>query len=122
MNYSEKEIITVFKDKECLYKESGTISKVLVKHIKVDDWGVKLELKIIAGKQAINDFGDLEYEENQEVLNSCFTFSGAWEIASFSEMHLHVAYVGGELNGNPVSLQLFDRNETDYFKLWRPKY
>ncbi len=118
MDYSEKEIFTIFKDKTCLYREGGRISQVLVKNIKVDDWGVSFELEICSRIHANNDLGDLEYKEKAEELNNIFTFSGAWELTSINNKRLHVAYVNGELNANSKSVHLFNDGETDFFKLW----
>ena len=119
MDYSEKEILKVFKDKECLHKASQRILHVLVKDIKVDEQGIELKLETINSKQAVNFYGDLEYEEKPEELNMIFGLSGVWDITTFYDMHLYVAYVGDELNTKPESVQLFKDGELDFFKLWK---
>ena len=119
MDYSEKEILATFKDKECLHKESQRITHVFVKDIKISEQGVKLKLEVINSKQAVNFYGDLEYEEKPEELKLSFRFMGDWQITSFRDMRLHIAYVSAELNANPESIRLFKENELDFFKLWQ---
>ena len=119
MDYSEKEILEIFKDKECLHKAGQRITHVLVKDVKVDKQGVKLKLETISSKQAVNFYGDLEYEEKPEELNRIFGLSGVWDITTLYDMHLYVAYVGDELNAKPESVQLFKDGELDFFKLWK---
>ncbi len=121
MDYSVEEILKVFKDKECLHKASQRITHVLVKDITVDKQGVELKLEIINNKQAVNELGDMEYEEKPEELNSTFRFMGDWQITSFHDMRLHIAYVSAELNAKPESVQLFKDGELDFFKLWKRK-
>jgi len=119
MDYSKDEIIDAFLERICLYKDGQVIYEVFVKSIKVDDMGVKFELVICNNKQATNFYGDLEYEEESDKLNTKLHFSGAWEITSFRDMRIHIAYVSAELNANPKSLQLFKNGELDFFKLWQ---
>ena len=119
MKYSKEEILTIFKDKECLYKENQRIINVLIHDIKVDDWGVKFNLKTCNSKQAVNIYGDLEYEEKPEELNTSFIFSGAWDIINFRDMIVHVTYISGELNTDPETLHFFKNNETNFYKLWK---
>ena len=119
MNNREQEIIKTFKGKECLYKESRRISHVLVKELTVDKEKVEFKLEIISSRQAFHSDDGLEYENVPEKLNSSFIFSGVWDITSFRDKMLHVAYVNGELNAKQKSLQLFKEEETDFFKIWR---
>ncbi len=119
MDYAEKEILETFKDKECLHKAGQIITHVRVNDMKISEQGIELKLEIANSKQAVNELGDLEYEEKPEELNSTFRFMGDWQITSFRDMRLHIAYVSAELNANPKSLQLFKDGELDFFKLWQ---
>jgi len=118
MKHEKQEVLNAFKGKECLYKEGKEIYQVTVSSFQIDDWGIKLTLKISNSKQAINDLGDLEYIEKPKELNQIFSFSGAWEITNLSNMILHVSYINGSLNANPTSVERFKKGEIDLRKVW----
>ena len=119
MDYSEKEILATFKDKECLHKAGQIITHVRVNDIKISEQGIELKLEIVNSKQAVNELGDMEYEEKPEELNTSFIFSGAWDIINFRDMIVHVTYINGELNTDPETLHFFKNNETNFYKLWK---
>ena len=109
------EIIAAFEGKECVYNESRRFSHVKVKSVTVDDWGITFELSYPSIYQASEGHEFMEYCEVPEDLNRTFEFSGAWEIASFHDDQVYIAYVGGRLNNSTKLLEAFKRKDPDLY-------
>lgn len=110
-----------FLSKEALYKENGELFVVKIVSQKEDSWGLTLSLKIAVNRFGReNDYDEMEYF-SKEIFKDEFTVSGAWDVVSFSNEILRIAYVGVEINFRQAAISAFINEGNDWYDIWNAR-